>query len=988
MKLKLINATAIYFMMLGAAIGGERFFDAVDYKGAFGATNWASGWTALSHYGIMAQDATPTNTVTVNDADISGGTTVHWTADNTYLLNGRVFVDDGCTLHIEAGTVIKGKAGSGENASALVVARGGKIYAEGTADRPIIFTAEIDDVNNPADVSYTTNGLWGGVIILGKASINRPAGEHNIEGIPTTESRGLYGGSDDEDNSGIFRYVSIRHGGAEIGSDNEINGLTMGGVGRGTTIEYVEIYANQDDGFEWFGGTVNSKHLIAAFCGDDAFDMDEGFRGKNQFVFAIQHETFGNMCAEHDGAPKSDLQEEPKSYAVTYNATYLGSGKSSTNLKQDQIFRLRENWGGEYNNSIFGDYNGYGVRIENTYPGSDAKDRLAAGELKLLNNIWFNVNGFSLADSIGKESWTQAYLQNTANGNTEEGPQLKGISRAQDNGLDPRPATDGPAFSGNLAEYPNDDFFDAVDYKGAFGATNWASGWTALSHYGIMAQDATPTNTVTVNDADISGGTTVHWTADNTYLLNGRVFVDDGCTLHIEAGTVIKGKAGSGENASALVVARGGKIYAEGTADRPIIFTAEIDDVNNPADVSYTTNGLWGGVIILGKASINRPAGEHNIEGIPTTESRGLYGGSDDEDNSGIFRYVSIRHGGAEIGSDNEINGLTMGGVGRGTTIEYVEIYANQDDGFEWFGGTVNSKHLIAAFCGDDAFDMDEGFRGKNQFVFAIQHETFGNMCAEHDGAPKSDLQEEPKSYAVTYNATYLGSGKSSTNLKQDQIFRLRENWGGEYNNSIFGDYNGYGVRIENTYPGSDAKDRLAAGELKLLNNIWFNVNGFSLADSIGKESWTQAYLQNTANGNTEEEPQLKGISRAQNNGLDPRPATDGPAFSGNLADYPITSIEEVSFNSAIPQTFALEQNFPNPFNPVTNIKFDIKKAGKVELIIFNILGQKVATLMNEFRLAGTHQIQWNAKNLPSGTYIYVLKTANTSHSRKMLLMK
>jgi hypothetical protein len=205
---------------------------------------------------------------------------------------------------------------------------------------------------------------------------------------------------------------------------------------------------------------------------------------------------------------------------------------------------------------------------------------------------------------------------------------------------------------------------------------------------------------------------------------------------------------------------------------------------------------------------------------------------------------------------------------------------------------------------------------------------------------------------------------------------------------SVFGDYNGYGVRIENTYPGSDAKDRLAAGELKLLNNIWFNVNGFSLADSIGKESWTQAYLQNTANGNTEEEPQLKGISRAQNNGLDPRPATDGPAFSGNLADYPITSIEEVSFNSAIPQTFALEQNFPNPFNPVTNIKFDIKKAGKVELIIFNILGQKVATLMNEFRLAGTHQIQWNAKNLPSGTYIYVLKTANTSHSRKMLLMK
>ncbi|RMH38687.1 MAG: T9SS C-terminal target domain-containing protein, partial [Gammaproteobacteria bacterium] len=352
---------------------------------------------------------------------------------------------------------------------------------------------------------------------------------------------------------------------------------------------------------------------------------------------------------------------------------------------------------------------------------------------------------------------------------------------------------------------------------------------------------------------------------DNVYHLNGRVFVEEGAVLHIEAGTVIKGMPGSGEDASALIVARGGKIYAEGTAQRPIIFTAESDDVNNPADISYDTKGLWGGVIILGKAKINRPEGEFNIEGIPSTEPRGVYGGTDDDDNSGVFRYVSIRHGGAEIGEGNEINGLTLGGVGRGTTIDHVEVFANKDDGFEFFGGTVNVKNLIVAFCGDDGIDLDEGYRGKMQYVFVIQHPDFGNRCGEHDGAPKSAITTEPKAYAQIYNATYLGSGMTSSNPDQDELFKLRENWGGIYANSIFGDYNGYGVDVSDKYSPDDAKDRLLAGEIQFKNNIWFNFNKRTLADSIGKQSWIQSYLQNAANGNVDDDPQLMGISRIQN---------------------------------------------------------------------------------------------------------------------------
>ncbi len=212
-------------------------------------------WTAL---------AVPAAAQTVVQVTEAIGQDAVWTPDNTYVLNGFVFVEDGVSLTIEPGTVVRGKPGQGENASALIVAQGGRIFAEGTRENPIIFTAEADDVSDPFDLPLDTRGLWGGVILLGKAVINTSTGVGAIEGIPTTEPRGAYGGSDDSDDSGVFRYVSIRYGGTDIGAGNEINGLTMGAVGSGTVVEYVEVYNNQDDGFEWFGGTVNSRYLVSA----------------------------------------------------------------------------------------------------------------------------------------------------------------------------------------------------------------------------------------------------------------------------------------------------------------------------------------------------------------------------------------------------------------------------------------------------------------------------------------------------------------------------------------------------------------------------------------------------------------------------------------------------------------------------------------------------------------------------------------------------
>ena len=167
--------------------------------------------------------------ITESITDNGGGTgTVTWTKDKTYIIEGFVFVNEGQTLTIEPGTVVYGRTGQGENASALIVARDGKIIAEGTPDEPIIFTVEGDDLLGSVPVN--AKGLWGGLIILGRAKLNTPSGEANIEGIPLSEDRGIYGGLLDDDDSGILRYVSIRHGGTNIGEGNEINGLTLGGV--------------------------------------------------------------------------------------------------------------------------------------------------------------------------------------------------------------------------------------------------------------------------------------------------------------------------------------------------------------------------------------------------------------------------------------------------------------------------------------------------------------------------------------------------------------------------------------------------------------------------------------------------------------------------------------------------------------------------------------------------------------------------------------
>jgi hypothetical protein len=428
---------------------------------------------ALAFYGCTKSDYYLGDEYTGITDDGQGTGTTTWTANQTYLIDGKVFVNDGQTLTIEPGTVIHAKTGQGENASALIVARGGKIMADGTKEQPIIFTVEGDDLEGSIPVE--TSSLWGGVIILGNAPVNTAENENQIEGIPVGEPRATYGGTDTEDNSGIFRYVSIRHSGTSLSTDNEINGLTLGGVGSNTTIEYIEVISSSDDGIEIFGGTVNLRYLVCAFCGDDAFDFDLGYTGNVQFLVGLESETKGDLLLE-----LSDREGFPKTRPTIANGTFIGQGPS----ENGQILRFDNSAAGTIINSIFVESN-EGVKIEYSGNQLDSYQQYLSGWLQLRNNVFYNISDNNSSSIF--EVYTETELDiKTENANFSQHFQENG-NEITDAGLTSAPWNLVPneTIHQNLASIDNG--MEEVSFKGALSPlNNWLLEWTLLDQEGLL----------------------------------------------------------------------------------------------------------------------------------------------------------------------------------------------------------------------------------------------------------------------------------------------------------------------------------------------------------------------------------------------------------------------------------------------------------------------------------------------------------------------
>ena len=497
----------------------------------------------------------------------------HWVADTVYHLHGWIYVGDGQfldsggvngTLTIDPGTIIKGYPGAGDTASALIITRESKIYAIGTEDCPIVFTALSDNVDDPNDHGTTQadKGLYGSLILLGKAPISTPPENiQQIEGV-TPNSRIWYGGhnieEDPHDNSGIVKYVSLRYGGSLLGANNEINGLTMGGVGDGTVIDYVEAYCNNDDGFEWFGGTVNCKHLINAFCDDDGFDWDQGYSGKGQFLFQVS-DSISNFdhLFEMDSDDAAFTGVGPFSKATMYNFTAIGRGHGNTGVggKQDFAMKYKEDTGGHLRNGIVAEYSQWAYEFENktncfgnwddctVCAPNDAEKRsrckssgagadlwsgygnpaFAVQDIDNYSIIWWNLGkGMTKAGEVGDSVLSKLNLEmSTAAslyGGTVWPNQLVGdpgiyygpnFRSHGSHALDPRPSATGPAYTtAHPDAHAEDSWFESTPYIGAFSATdNWADKpWTALHQMGYFVQctscgDASGDGKINISDA-------------------------------------------------------------------------------------------------------------------------------------------------------------------------------------------------------------------------------------------------------------------------------------------------------------------------------------------------------------------------------------------------------------------------------------------------------------------------------------------------------
>ena len=331
-----------------------------------------------------------------------------WTSDMIYILGGKVVVDGGATLTIEAGTIIKGEEGAGTNASALIIARGSKITAVGTAVSPIIFTSTLDNIDigqtSGTNLDENDRGKWGGLIVLGNAKVSTADGdtEGQIEGIPATETYGTYGGSNNADNSGSLSYISIRHGGALIGAGNEINGLTLGGVGTGTTISNIEILGNVDDGIEFFGGSVNVSNVVVAYQGDDGIDIDQNYSGTvNNFI--VVHGVDTDEALEIDGPEGSTYTTG--SFTIS-NGTCktsdgIGSGSDMKSGAQGNLINI--SWEGYASNSIK-----FRASFSDTTLSTDKADAYLNLTTGSLNVTTCNIVGGTLVDQV--DVYTKSYV--------------------------------------------------------------------------------------------------------------------------------------------------------------------------------------------------------------------------------------------------------------------------------------------------------------------------------------------------------------------------------------------------------------------------------------------------------------------------------------------------------------------------------------------------------------------------------------------------
>ena len=600
------------------------------------------------------------------------------TSGSTYRLSGQYIVEEGATLTIEPGVQIV--AVHDDVVDYILVKQGARIEAEGTASNPIIMTSEQKEP-----------GAWGGIHICGRAHTNVEGGTGNSE-----IGNAAYGGNDDADNSGTLRYVRVEYTGFAFDEEHEANGISFYGVGNGTTVDHCQAYRGSDDGFEFFGGSVNISNMVVTDCSDDSFDWTEGWNGTATNLIATQEseETLGYAC---DCLIEADNNENnygatPVSAPTIENAILIGNGAAGNGVHLRRGTQVKMN-----NVQIYG--KGDALHVES----AETENALMDGTSTMSN---VRISGIVLS---GEGNYTNAEFEADGNESNQVNPYSS--------------------------------------YDDIIAENSWAAGWTQSwnESSSALADGSTLIGEI-AEDVTLGAG--------NTYYLSGQYIVREGATLNIEEGVTLIARYD--EIVDYILIEQGAKINAVGTAEAPIVMTSEREEA-----------GAWGGIHICGRAHTNAMGGGYSEIG------NSPYGGDVEDDNSGVLQYVRVEYTGYAFDEEHEANGISFYGVGNGTTVDHCQAYKGSDDGFEFFGGSVNVSDMVVVSCSDDSFDWTEGWNGTGTNLMAYQEaeSSLGYACdclieADNNG---DDNAATPVAHPNLSNLLLVGNGADGRGV------RLRE---------------------------------------------------------------------------------------------------------------------------------------------------------------------------------------------------------------------
>lgn len=531
-------------------------------------------------------------------------------------------------------------------------------------------------------------------------------------------------------------------------------------------------------------------------------------------------------------------------------------------------------------------------------------------------------------------------------------------------------------------------FWTPTTYKGAFDCTAsmWTDGWTEWDPQNKVY----PAATMTVS-SNITTNTT--WATGQTILLQGPIFVKNNSVLTIQPGVVVLGDKGT--PSSALIVTKGSQLQAVGTASNPIVFTS-----NQPVGAANRSVGDWGGIILCGQAQINVPGGIANIEGL-TVSADTEYGSTspNNNDNSGTLQYVRIEFGGYVFAANKEINGLTMGAVGKATTIDHIQTSFTNDDGFEWFGGNVNAKYLVSFRNLDDDFDTDFGYSGYVQFGLIVRDPALADVPSvstsegwesDNDATGSSN---SPLTSAIFSNMTCIGPyrGNSSTILAPgfERAVRLRRNSNVKIFNSVFMDWK-KGLHVDGTACDANA----GSGALKFKYNVIATTSGVTpktivttTANTVFNTTWyssqpndsliTSAGLLSNPYGTNYLNP-------------DYRPVCTNTLLTGgaNFGDPAFVAGGILGVNEFDNST-KLVGLYPNPSTGETNLVINTTSAFIVSTEIYSVTGQLMAKPYTNYAIeTGMNVLPINAGELASGIYFITVQYGSKTETIKLVVNK